>query len=67
MFGPFFPAKLRVKSTVSGTSVISPMPATRATIHTVLAQFREEATSNRDLGDRFERLLCRYLELGLAA
>jgi len=33
------------------------------TIHTVLEQFREEATSNRDLGDRFERLICRYLEL----
>jgi len=32
-------------------------------IHDVLAQFREAATSNRDLGDRFERLLCRYLEL----
>lgn len=36
--------------------------ATRS-IHGVLAQFREEATSNRDLGDRFERLICRYLEL----
>ncbi len=33
------------------------------TIHAVLAQFREAATSNRDLGDRFERLICRYLEL----
>ncbi len=33
------------------------------TIHTILAQFREEATSNRDLGDRFERLIARYLEL----
>jgi predicted helicase len=32
-------------------------------IHDVLAQFREAATSNRDLGDRFERLICRYLEL----
>ncbi len=32
-------------------------------IHSVLAWFREEATSNRDLGDRFERLICRYLEL----
>ena len=35
----------------------------KQTIHTILAQFREEATSNRDLGDRFERLICRYLEL----
>ncbi|MFO0648534.1 MAG: type ISP restriction/modification enzyme [Polyangiales bacterium] len=33
------------------------------TIHTILDQFRREATSNRDLGDRFERLICRYLEL----
>ena len=32
-------------------------------IHDVLAYFREVATSNRDLGDRFERLICRYLEL----
>jgi predicted helicase len=35
----------------------------KQTIHTILAQFREEASSNRDLGDRFERLICRYLEL----
>lgn len=33
------------------------------TIYDVLAQFREAATSNRDLGDRFERLIARYLEL----
>ncbi len=32
-------------------------------IHTILDEFREEATSNRDLGDRFERLIRRYLEL----
>ena len=35
----------------------------KQTIHTILAQFREEVTSNRELGDRFERLICRYLEL----
>ena len=29
----------------------------------VLAQFRDAATSNRELGDRFERLIARYLEL----
>ena len=39
------------------------MPSTVQTIHSILAQFREEARSNRDLGDRFERLICRYLEL----
>ena len=35
----------------------------KITINTTLNQFREEARSNRDLGDRFERLICRYLEL----
>ena len=35
----------------------------KISIHDVLAHFREAATSNRDLGDRFERLICRYLEL----
>ncbi len=35
----------------------------KQTIHPILAQFREDASSNRDLGDRFERLICRYLEL----
>ncbi|MDD5263026.1 MAG: DEAD/DEAH box helicase family protein [Methylacidiphilales bacterium] len=33
------------------------------TIHDILEEFREAATSKRDLGDRFERLICRYLEL----
>ena len=37
------------------------MPA--VTIHDILAQFREEELHNRILGDRFERLICRYLEL----
>jgi predicted helicase len=35
----------------------------KPSIYDVLAHFREEASSNRDLGDRFERLICRYLEL----
>jgi predicted helicase len=35
----------------------------KISIHDVLAHFRADAQSNRDLGDRFERLLCRYLEL----
>jgi predicted helicase len=34
-----------------------------STIHDILAQFREEALHNRDLGDRFERLIARYLLL----
>jgi len=33
------------------------------TIHDILAQFRDEELHNRHLGDRFERLMCRYLEL----
>ncbi|MBX7132607.1 MAG: DEAD/DEAH box helicase family protein [Fimbriimonadaceae bacterium] len=32
-------------------------------IHDILEQFREDARSNRDLGDRFERLILRYLQL----
>jgi predicted helicase len=35
----------------------------KPSIYDVLAHFREAASSNRDLGDRFERLICRYLEL----
>ena len=33
------------------------------TIYDILAQFRDEELHNRHLGDRFERLMCRYLEL----
>ncbi len=35
----------------------------KQTIHTILASFREDLASNRELGDRFERLICRHLEL----
>jgi hypothetical protein len=35
----------------------------KPSIYDVLAHFREAANSNRDLGDRFERLICSYLEL----
>ena len=34
-----------------------------AILQTVLDQFREDARSNRDLGDRFERLILAYLQL----
>ena len=37
------------------------MPET--SIHDILEEFRDAALNNRDLGDRFERLICRYLEL----
>ncbi|MEB3191136.1 MAG: DEAD/DEAH box helicase [Snowella sp.] len=32
------------------------------TIHTILEEFRDAATSNRDLGDKFERLVVAYLK-----
>jgi predicted helicase len=31
------------------------------TIHEILNEFREAATSNRDMGDKFERLIATYL------
>ncbi len=37
------------------------MPAT--SIHDILAEFRDAEIHNRHLGDKFERLICRYLEL----
>jgi predicted helicase len=33
------------------------------TIHTILDELREDVRNNRELGDRFERLMCRYFEL----
>ncbi len=33
---------------------------TTATLQTILAQFREDARTNRDLGDRFERLMVEF-------
>jgi predicted helicase len=33
------------------------------TIHDILAEFRDAEIHNRHLGDKFERLICRYLEL----
>lgn len=33
------------------------------TIHTILAEFREAARDNRDLGDKFERLFVNYLKV----
>jgi|GEM_PF-2072791 len=32
-----------------------------ATIHAILDRFRQEATSTRDLGDKFEHLIFAYL------
>jgi predicted helicase len=31
------------------------------TIETILEEFRQAATNNRDLGDKFERLIANYL------
>jgi predicted helicase len=39
------------------------MTATPHTIHTILDQFREDALHLRDLGDKFERLILRYLQV----
>jgi predicted helicase len=33
----------------------------KQTIHDILECFREEARNNRDLGDKFERLIAAYL------
>ena len=33
------------------------------TLQTILDQFRDDARNNRDLGDRFERLIQQYLQL----
>jgi predicted helicase len=33
------------------------------TVNNILDQFREDARNNRDLGDRFERMMVRYFEL----
>ena len=38
------------------------MPSQTATIHTVLEELREASTSERDKGDRFERLIEAYLK-----
>src|ERR1039458_9813544 len=35
--------------------------AMKQTIHDILKFFREEAANNRDLGDKFERLIAAYL------
>jgi predicted helicase len=35
----------------------------KKSIHDILEEFREAAIHKRDLGDRFERLICQYLKL----
>jgi len=35
----------------------------QVSIHDILAEFREDSLNNRDLTDRFERLIYRHLEL----
>ena len=48
----------------SGNSTVPQVPTSDTkSIHHILAQFRDEELHNRHLGDRFERLICRYLEL----
>ena len=35
----------------------------KTSIHDILTEFRDAEIHNRNLGDKFERLICRYLEL----
>jgi hypothetical protein len=37
------------------------LPLDMTTIHEILAEFRDAATSNRDMGDKFERLIASFL------
>ena len=39
------------------------MATSDITLDTILQQFREDARNNRDLGDRFERMMLRYFEI----
>lgn len=39
------------------------MTTNRSMLDRILAQFREDARNNRDLGDRFERLILQYLQI----
>jgi len=46
-------------------NIEAPSPATfkgSTTIHDILEGLRREASSNRDLGDKFERLIAGYLK-----
>jgi hypothetical protein len=48
----------------SGNGTSTDMTGTaQHSIHAVLAKFRTEALNNRDLGDKFERLICSYLRI----
>jgi hypothetical protein len=49
----------RRRSTHPGDRMTTPA----TTLQTILDQFREAARNNRDLGDRFERLILQYLKL----
>jgi predicted helicase len=39
------------------------MAASPVTLEDILKQYREDARSNRQMGDKFERLMCRFFEL----
>lgn len=41
----------------------TPLNLTTTTISTILEEFRQDAISNRDLGDKFERLMVTYLKI----
>jgi len=50
---------LRAMSAGNGKSATT----SQITLAAILEQFREDARSNRDLGDRFERLIIRFFQL----
>lgn len=52
---PVTPSNHSDRASLTGT--------TKTSLATILDQFREDARSNRDLGDRFERLIVNYLQL----
>lgn len=41
----------------------SELDGTNTSLQTIFAQFREDARNNRDLGDRFERMMLRFFEI----
>lgn len=47
---------------VSAANTVLRYRMSQTTIHTILKEFREAATDNRDLGDRFELLIEAYLK-----
>ena len=54
MWGRLFYAR-GIRDIIGGT-----MTETNVTLNSILDQFRDDARNNRDLGDRFERMMQQY-------